>query len=192
MKTNTKVYPRKIRAAATLLGVATLQGCLLTSPYHGQEFASKTSNIPVQAWTVKKTEPVKLECTQSSRFGPAPLGGTIDWQLLNNLPVETNGVVDSFTTRVNSANITRVLPDSCWQTVETSSGTRHYTALRVTQANYQGEADYVYQGFTNSGLECLGREIGKAASWVGWIGKECVRTYSNSSAHVPYVVIVAK
>lgn len=183
---------RLTRAITVSLLIIALQSCLLTSPFHGQEFPQKTSNIPIQAWTSMKNQSVKLECAQSGRFGPAPLGGSIDWQFVKNIAVGQTPAIDPKRFKIFSASSDTALPDSCWRTVNTSAGLRHYTALRTTQTNYLGKPVYEYMSFTAAGLECLGREVGKAQSWTGWSGNGCVNNYSGSSTPVPFVVIVAK
>ena len=180
-----------LRMSIGAIAIVSLQGCLLTSPYYGQEFASKSTVIPVQAWTTKTSEPVKLECALSGRFGPAPFGGSIPWQFVKNMTVGNVAAVDTYNTPIYGASSRSSMPESCWRTVNTSSGIRHYTALRATQTNYLSTPLYQFMNFKSSGLECLGTEVGKARSWLGWSGKDCVTTYSNSTTPIPFVVIKA-
>jgi hypothetical protein len=177
-------------ALVGILSVATLQGCLLTSPFHGQEFAAKTSRIPVQAWTITPRGSLKLYCAPSTRFGPHPnVRGR--WTFVKDMRAQANGSIDMNAGKIYGANNNSVLPDECWNSIDTSGGRRHYTSLRVTQADYLNSPMVEYSVFTATGLECLGRAIGSERSWLGWSDKGCVRVYRNGHK-VPYVVIVAR
>lgn len=169
-----------------LMLIPTLSGCLLTSPFWNQEFASHTGAIPMQAFSTSTANPVKFECAQAAHFGLYPSPDTASWMTVANVAPNTNGSYDPQGNRIYSAGIKTALPASCWR--QDPANSIWYAAIRATQLTTSGGTTQ-YQTFFKSGLECLGREIGKATSWVGWINKNCVATYSGSTTSIPYVIV---
>lgn len=183
---------RPVRAAVLLALLSTVStGCLVTSPYYGQSFSSRNAAVPFQAWTLKDSGSLHVECAPSGRFGPAPFGGPVTWSAVTDVPVSPGTHRDPRGGRMSSASTSLSLPASCWQSLETSAGLRWYTALRVTQDDYMQEDEYEFRTFDAAGLECLGREVGKARSWTGYADKDCVLTYSNSDTPIPFIVLRA-
>lgn len=161
-----------------------LSGCLLTSPFWNQKFSNHNSPIPLQAWTTSTTGTVTFECSQAYHGGLYPWGGPHIWTTVANVIPAQPGSLDSSSSRIYSASFYGNLPSTCWR--YDSANSIWYSAVRAKQ----GET--VYKTFDNTGLECLGRENGKAASWFGWIGKGCTETYFNSSTEIPYVIFHAE
>jgi hypothetical protein len=184
------------KVSAMITAVSALSGCLITTPYWNQEFSSHSSAIPIQVWTHHSPTTVRVQCTQAFHGGLYPAFEEPVWQNLTNLTPQLPGVLDGDGARVYSAGTTIVIPESCWHSEVTSSGLRYYTAVRVIQQQPKifgsGTQDVTFNTFDKTGLECLGRENGKAASWFGYINKNCVETYSGSSTPIPYVIFRAK
>ena len=182
-----KTISAVIKWVGAVTVLASLNGCLMTSPYWGQEFNSQTDVVPLQAWTTKKDFDVKYECATGYHGGVYPSAGSAAWVHIDTVSPQQQSLKDSFGGKVYGAGIKRVLPASCWRYDTVYSF--WYTAVRATQTTNTGVTSY--QNFNKAGLECLGTEVGKATSWFGWINKGCVLNYSGSSTPIPYVLIRA-
>ncbi|MGI9288286.1 MAG: hypothetical protein ACR2P1_23075 [Pseudomonadales bacterium] len=172
----------KLLAAATAL--ITLSGCM-TSPYWNQKFDDHTELIPLQSFTTNKDEAVKFECAKAFHGGLYPSESEATWVLIDTVMPPSQSLKDSFGAKLWGAGIKRVLPASCWR--QDPSNSTWYSAVRATQGSTSK-----FRVFDKAGLECLGRENGKATSWNGWIGKGCEKTYSGSSTIIPYAVFWAE
>ncbi len=181
---------RLSRTLATLAVAATLGGCVFDSPYWAQTFATTTTSIPIQTWTTDKTRTVKIECSKSYHGGLYPFGGPEVWTLVTNITPSTNASYDPLSGVIYSAGKSMVLPAACWNADNAYSPPLYMTSLRATQLTSSGSTQ-TYYVFDPAGLECLGRENGKAKSWFGWISANCGMTYSGSSTQLPYVRIIA-
>lgn len=170
---------------AALTSMPALSGCLLTSPFWNQQFSSHTAAVPMQTFTTANTAPVKFECAQAGHYGLYPLPGSETWISVANVSPSTNPSYDPLGNVVYSAGITTTLPASCWR--QDPANSIWYTAIRASQV--VGGNTTEFKTFKKSGLECLGKEIGKATSWYAWFGKGCTATYSGSSTEIPYVII---
>lgn len=170
-------------AAATL----SLSGCFLSSPYWNQAFDSHTDKIPMQAWATDKNFTVKFQCAQAGHGGLYPFGGTPTWHLVANVAVADTAIFDPSGAMVYTAGLSKTLPSACWR--QDPANGIWYAAVRASHPTSDGP--YFYYTVDKAGLECAGRENGKAASWYGWYAQTCYKTYSNSSTHVPYVIIRA-
>ncbi len=181
-----KLLP-KVKTAIKLLGVGiamlSLSGCLLTSPYWNQEFSSHTNQIPLQAWTTSSTQAVTFECSPAYHGGLYPYWGPT-WSAVTTVSPDLPGALDNAGSRIYSVSYKAVLPGSCWR--QDPGNGIWYAAIRAVQNGNE------YNTFDITGLECLGRENGKAASWFGWIGDGCTKTYSNSNNNIPYVIFRAQ
>jgi hypothetical protein len=157
--------------ALVALGVAAtpliLSGCLMTTPYWNQEFADHTKAVPFQAFTTNKSIQVKFECAKAFHGGLYPDAASATWVLVGNVTPQGQPLLDSDGNSVYGARKSAVLPAACWRFDPANS--IWYAAARATQ----GAGQDPFFTFDNAGLECLGRENGKAASWFGWIGKGC-------------------
>ncbi len=169
---------------AAVLAVS-MSGCLLTSPFWGQEFSTHTEAIPLQAWTSNKTAAITFECATAFHGGLYPPFGTPTWIPVANIMPSQNPSYDSLGTAIYSAGVKMALPSSCWRMDTNNSW---YTSIRATQITTSGTT--VYRVFDQAGLSCLGASIGSSGSWLGWTG--CPLTYSNSSNAVPYVIFWAR
>lgn len=156
-------------AAATLI---VLNGCLLTSPYWNQEFDDHTKPIPLQAFTTDKTTAVRFECAPAYHGGLYPSPATANWVLVSNVNPQSQALRDPTGGTVYGAGKKSTLPAACWRFDPANS--IWYAAVRATQNTpvIDTKQNYFYT-FNNTGLECVGRENGKAASWFGWFSKGC-------------------
>lgn len=163
-----------------------LTGCLIISPYWNQEFASHTNEVPLQAFTLNASEVINFQCAQASHGGLHPFGSPPTWININNVPTSATPSYDPAGGKMYGAGISTKLPSSCWR--QDPANSIYYTAVRARPA----DSTTAFVTFTKPGLECLGREIGKMANWLGWYGKGCNQTYSGSSTAIPYVIIRAE
>jgi hypothetical protein len=194
------VYKRKysksflynpIKALVSFLTVLLLAGCYTTSPYFGQQFAHTTTSIPIQAWTFYNTNPVKVECVKASAHG-WPLSGATYTTIANLTPGAP--LLDTGGSKVYPAGGTVTIPFSCWNSYG-YSGSDYITNVRITQVQpklFGGGTTLVqFDVFDKTGLECLGRETGKAAVWTGAIGKGCEKKFTSGES-IKYLVLYAK
>ncbi len=182
-----RVFRHSIKAALGGLLLLSLSGCLLMSPFWNQQFSNHTNVIPLQSFTTDASLPVKFQCAQAAHFGLYPSEPEAVWVTIANVNPTTPGLLDPLSNLVYGAGINTALPASCWR--QDPANSVWYAAVRATQGS--GASLQEYQTFNKAGLECLGRENGKATSWFGWIGKNCAATYSGSSTTVRYVIVWA-
>jgi hypothetical protein len=157
--------------STTLL--VTLNGCLLTSPYWNQEFDDHTEAISLQAFTGNKNVAVKFQCAKAYHGGLYPSAATASWVQVANITPQSQGLLDPSNNRVFGAGTYKALPATCWRF--DSANSSWYAAVRATQnTTVLGTTQKYFHTFDKAGLECLGRETGKAANWIGWNGKGCV------------------
>lgn len=164
-----------------------LPGCLITSPYWNQVFDSHTDKVSMQAWVNDKTLTVKFQCAQAYHGGLYPFGGTPTWHLVQNVAVSDTPIYDPAGAAVYTAGIYKALPSQCWR--QDPSNNVWYAAVRASHPTSNGPE--FYHTVDKNGLECVGRENGKAGSWYRWFTAGCYKTYLNSDEHVPYVIIRA-
>ncbi|HEX9876314.1 MAG TPA: hypothetical protein VGC50_06650 [Gammaproteobacteria bacterium] len=162
---------RGFRTLVAATGVMMLNGCLLTSPYWNQEFEDHTDAIPMQAFTFDASEQVRFECAKAYHGGLYPSATTATWVLVGNATPQSQPLLDSYSAGVHGARRLSTLPATCWRFDPANS--IWYAAVRATQNELVADGQNYFYTFTKAGLECLGREVGKAASWTGWIGKSC-------------------
>jgi len=174
---------------ALLITVAlgSLSGCLLTSPHWNQSFTTHNTAIPIQTWVTSNSQPVKIECAKAFHGGTYPPFETPSWSFVTNISPQTTPSYAPNDAPVYGAGVKMVLPEVCWH--QDSGNNLYYTALRATQTN--GSSTTEFKTFDITGLECLGKENGKAASWFGWINKGCTKRYSGTSIDIPFVIIYA-
>ncbi len=187
-----KTRAKKVAAKAVkILGVSTallaLNGCLLTSPYWNQQFSDHTAAIPLQAWTTERNKAVKFECAKAYHGGLYPFGGPVNWISVATINSQGQALNDPLGGKIYGAGLKTTLPANCWR--QDPGNSVWYAAVRAKHVS--GSRTISYQTFDKTGLECLGRENGKATSWFGWINKGCTKTYSGSSTTIPYVIFRA-
>lgn len=176
-----------LRTTILIATALVLPGCLLSSPYWNQAFDSHTAKIPLQAWVSDKTLTVKFQCAQASHGGLYPFGSPPSWHLIANVAVADTPIYDPAGAAVYTAGLHTALPAQCWRQ-DPANGV-WYAAVRASHPTSDGP-DF-YRTVDKAGLECAGRENGKAASWYGWYTQGCYKKYSNSNAHIPYAIIRA-
>lgn len=164
----------------------TLSGCLIISPYWNQEFASHTNSVPLQAFTTSPSEVVNFQCAKASHGGLYPFGSSPTWINITNITSAAAASYDPSGGQMYGAGTSTVLPASCWR--QDPANSIYYTAVRARPAS---DSSTAFVTFNKAGLECLGRENGKLASWFGGYIKNCYQTYSNSNTAIPYVIIRA-
>jgi hypothetical protein len=178
---------RRIVQGMTLAAAGTLlSGCLLDSPYWNQVFSDHTAAIPIQTFTNVNSSAVKIECAQAYHAGLHPSQSSATWRFVDNLTVQSQGLLDPLGGKVYGAGKMKVLPSNCWRFDPANS--KWYTALRASQETSIGTSTFVT--FTKSGLECLGRTIGQGANWFANWGP-CTKKYSGTQTAVKYVIFHA-
>ena len=147
------------------LSILALSGCVLTSPYWNQNLDSHTSAVPLQAWAKDKTTPIVFECAKAYHGGLYPYGGPVVWNPVTTVNITGPGSLDPFSHIFYSASHLSKLPTSCWNLDHGND--IWYTAVRAKQG------DDVYDTFDKDGLKCLGTEMGKDASVLGFLEAGC-------------------
>lgn len=180
---------RRTATALAALTLAATAGCVFDSPYWAQTFASTTTPVPIQTWVMNRTAPVVIECSPAYHGGLYPWGGPETWLPVTSLTPSTQASYDPSGTVTYSAGTSMSLPAGCWHADDAYTPAKYMTALRARQTI--GSTTTTFNVFDTTGLECLGREIGKGRSWVAWLGKGCALTYSGSTTAIPYVRIIA-
>lgn len=175
------------KVVSVSLLLSALSGCLFTSPYWNQSFTTHNTAIPIQAWVTNNSLPVKIECANAFHGGTYPPFETPVWNFVTTISPQTSPSYAPTDGPMYGAGVKMVLPASCWHLDEGNN--IYYTALRATQGT--GGSQIEFKTFDKTGLECLGRENGKATSWFGWLTKDCTMTYSGSSTSIPFVIIYA-
>lgn len=181
---------KKLTVRATKIGIfialPNLSGCLLISPFWNQQFANHNNAIPMQTFTMNNSYPVKFECAKAAHFGLYPSADAAVWVSITSAYPSANPAFDPLGASVYTAGINTALPASCWR--QDPANSIWYAAIRATQST-SSSGTTQFQTFTKAGLECLGREVGKATSWTGWINKNCAATYSGSTTTIPYTIV---
>lgn len=170
-----------IRLSGGVALASLLSGCLLSSPYWGQKIDGHTNKVPIQSFVTSNGTPVVFECSKAYHGGLYPAFGPEQWYHVATVNPTIPPSVDPKSVKIYSASYHNSLPAVCWRQ-DPANGT-WYTAVRSKQGSSK---HYV---FNKTGLACLGKEIGLATTWLGWLGKGCHLTYSGSSTAIPYVRI---
>lgn len=161
-----------------------LSGCLLTSPFWGQTYDARSETVTLQSYTIETGTPVVYQCSKAYHGGLYPFTGNT-WITIASVYPSTHAMYDSNGIEAYTASKSLVLPSDCWH--YDNANNKYTSAIR---ANISGNSS-AFSVFDESGLACLGEEIGAAGSWVAWINAGCALTYSNSSTKIPYVKIFA-
>ena len=174
-----------------VLAAGALPGCAVTSPYWGYVPASTEAAIPVQAWTAHTDNPVVVECATATTAHGSPSPGESAYVVAANLSVASADIRDSEGNVMHSTSGNVTMPSSCWDYF----GDYDFWQLnlRVSQvqpnANGTGTTKRIFSSFDLDGLECLGRENGAAASFHGFVGQGCEKTYLGETTQIPYIVL---
>jgi hypothetical protein len=175
--------------ALVLVGGA-LQACAATSPHWGYVPASTEAAIPVQAWTSHTTNPVVVECATATSAHGSPSPGESAYIVAANLPVAAANVLDSEGNVLHSASASVTMPSQCWDYF----GDYDFWQLNLRVSQIQpapggGTTKRIFSSFDTAGLECLGSTIGAAASFYGFVGQGCEKTYLGEDEQIPYIVL---
>lgn len=177
---------RVTRASARVLGAVAalfaLSGCLITSPYWGQQFSDHTKAIPIQTWVTDARTKVKLECAQAFQGGLYPTEPSASWLFVTNITSQAKALFAPNGGKVFGAGKFMVLPADCWR--KDTGNNIWYAALRATVDVPEDRVRFETVDLV--GLECVGRENGKAASWTAWMNES---TYCGT--HKRYVIFRA-
>ena len=170
-----KHLARMFKLTLVLSSIALASGCLVSSPYHGQKLKSRTDSVPFQVWTIDKTKKVHIECAKPYAHGTLHH----NYQLVKKVKPSSHKHFDSFGNIMYSASTKVVIPDACWQVFNFAGGIqKDFAWVRARQPG----TEYVeFFTFDKNGLGCVGEFNGKAASWVGWIGHNCPKTFASGT-----------
>lgn len=175
--------------AMALLCSTFLSGCLISTPFWNQEFASHTDKIPIQGWTIYAGKTVKIECSKAGHGGLYPFGGPEVWSFVANLTPSTSPSYDTVGNITYSLSRYQTLPSACWR--KDPANNVWYTAIRATHVLSNGNVAN-FAVFDKPGLVCMGEENALSGTWFGWLSAGCAKTYSGSSTNIPYVIIYSK
>jgi hypothetical protein len=181
----------RCEAAALLLAAAALEACAVTSPHWGYVPDSTAAPIPVQAWTAHTTNPVVVECATATNAHGSPDPGESAYIVAASLPVATANILDSEGNVMHSASGSVTMPSQCWDYF----GDYDFWQLNLRVSQIQpassggGTTKRIFSSFDTEGLECLGSTNGAAASFYGFVGQGCEKTYLGEDTQIPYIVL---
>lgn len=182
----------RTHAGPTLVGMLAamaLSGCVVTSPYWDYVPASTSAPIPFQAWTTSNAAPVIVECATATTGHGNPADGEASYIVAASMPVSASASLDAQGVGMYSASANVALPSDCWDYF--GSYDFWQANVRISQtAAWSGEVrKVVFSSFDLTGLECLGRENGKRASWFGFLNQGCEKNFLGTSTKIPYIVM---
>lgn len=169
----------------TLLSIAGLPACSITSPYWDYVPASTSTPIPFQVFSISNAN-LQVECANDTNAHGNPANGEASYIWASNLTASSEPSLDSLGNRLYSFSKNVTLPSACWEYF--SDWDFWQANVRVVYVNSDG-TKVPYSSYDRLGLECLGREVGKAASWFGAVNKGCEKRYLNSTDVIPYIVM---
>ncbi len=175
------------RSASQLLMAAIVfvaSGCVVTSPHWDYEPASTSAAIPFQAWATSNSSAVLVECADDTSAHGWPSDGEASYIFAANLWPSSSASLDPGGSPVYSASGKHALPSTCWKRFNDYGFWQ--ANLRLSQV-IDGEKR-IFSSFDKPGLECLGREVGKARQWFGFLNK-CEKRYLGSTDMIPYIVL---
>ena len=174
-----------------------IQGCLITSPFWGYRPSSTTAPIPFQVWTYYNSHPLRVQCATSIEGDGTLSGGVVSYINVGTIPISNRPSLDGEGTPMYSAASNITLREECWHHF-TGHGGYSLANIRVTQLQPAfsgggggGTTTVIFDSFDKIGLECLGREVGKAQSWFGYFNKGCEKRLGSgtSAPKAPYIVL---
>ncbi len=190
MKTRNVISRRSanqlLKASLTVLAITALSGCLI-SPFYGQNFSSRSAEIPFTLYTTDKNSPVTIECAKASAHG-GPYNGDSSYQLVKTIWPSTQASLDPSGNPIYVASTEKALPADCFRYYDYSGAYDYITVVRVLQ---NGSNNNIYT-FDKAGLACLGEWIGKGPNWFSWLNKGCYKKYSNTGNTIRTVFLKAK
>ncbi|MFM2419252.1 MAG: hypothetical protein RL385_3975 [Pseudomonadota bacterium] len=172
---------------AAIVSCLTLIGsCAITSPYWGYVPASTSAPIPFQTWGFN-TGTRYVECANDTGGHGNPAAGEASYIPVTTLYPTTQPSLDSQGGAIYSASKSVPLPSVCWKYFDYGEG--YYQAnVRVVTLDSAGKKSPL-SSFDLAGLECLGRETGRAASWSAYLNKGCEMKYLGTTEQIPYIVL---
>ena len=159
-------------------------GCTISSPHWDYVPDTIATPIPFQAWTTSTANPVVLECANDTSAHGWPTAGEASYVHVTNLSLSSTPSLDPAGSAVYSASANVALPSQCWKYFGDYDFWQ--ANLRIWQNNGSGRS--IFTSFDKPGLECLGREVGKARSWLGFFDK-CEKRYLGGGDKIPYIVL---
>jgi len=184
-------FAGKVLFRAVVMAAGALPGCAVTSPHWGYVPESTEASIPVQAWTAHTGHPVVVECATATSAHGWPSPDESAYIVAANLPVSSSALLDAQGSVMHSASGNVTMPSSCWNYF----GSYDFWQLNLRVSQLQpnttggGTTKRIFSSFDLDGLECLGRENGAAASFHGFVGKGCEKTYLGQDEQIPYIVL---
>jgi hypothetical protein len=180
------MHLRHIWTTAIGLGAiaAAAQGCAISSPHWDYVPASTSAPIPFQAWATSQTNPVVVECADDTNAHGWPTDGEASYVFVANLTPSATASLDPGGSRVYSASGSHALPSTCWKYF----GDYDFWQANLRLSQVVDGSKRIFSSFDKPGLECLGREVGKARQWLGFFDK-CEKRYLGSSDKIPYIVL---
>lgn len=183
------------KGVAIVLLATVLNGCFVSSPYHGQVFSSRADSIPVQVWSNASTgSNMRIECHRAIEGALHEPMGEYTWQQINSYHLWTSlASLDSNGNLAHGFSGNVSLPSRCWHREYTSGVPRSRTALRFTERigfDVRGNPKYrVAAVFDKLGLACAGQAIGTSGLWSGYLNENCYPTFENSNQALPFLII---
>lgn len=174
------------KASLAAIAISSLSACLI-SPYYGQKFSSRSSEIPFTVYTADKSKPITIECAKASAHG-GPYNGDGSFQSVATVWPATQGMLDPSGNKIYSASTETALPADCYRYFNYPDDYDYITVVRVLQG---GSSNAIYT-FDKAGLECLGKLIGEGVNWFHWLNKGCHKVYSNTGSTIRTVFLKAK
>jgi hypothetical protein len=187
----TKCYSKTSRnsiLAGIIIATLLVFGGCITSPYYAQIFETRSDAIPFQIWTADNKQNITIECAKASAHGN-PINGMDSYQIVATLTPSSQGLLDANGEVIYQASSETVLPSECWRHYSYSDGVNWITVVRVLQGTLEDDLMYT---FDKNGLQCLGQHSGENASWFGWWGASCAKTYINTGKPIRTIFLKAK
>jgi len=184
------------KTVAIVLLTTVLNGCYVSSPYHGQVFSSRTELIPVQIWSPRTNGGfrTRIECHRATQGGLHEPLGEYTWQQINSYRLELSlPLLDSGGNLAYASSTDISLPDRCWHREYVSGIPTSRTALRFKERvgfDSRGAPQYRLAAvFDKLGLACAGQAIGETGLWSGFLNRDCYPTFENSSQALTFLII---
>jgi hypothetical protein len=107
-----------------------------------------------------------------------------------SLAVSASGNLDGQGDVMHTASGNVTFPSQCWDYFgDYDFWQLNLRVSQIVPAIGGGTTNRVFSSFDLVGLECLGSENGAAASWFGFLGQGCEKTYLGQTEQIPYIVL---
>ncbi|MEO1337689.1 MAG: hypothetical protein AAFV29_18745 [Myxococcota bacterium] len=126
-----------------------------------------------------------IECARETTAHGSPRNGDASYRTVTTLWPDSHQHYDSFGSVMYSASTKVALPSECWDYF----GSYGFWQANIRISQVVSGQRRMFTSFDANGLECLGRENGKAQSWTGYLNQGCEKTYLGSTTKIPYLVL---